>query len=116
MVDPLIEIAHRGAPRRALENTLQSFEMAKDAGARVFELDVWLSCDGHPVVLHDPTLKRLARRHDKVSSMTLEQLQAVGLTGGYRIPPLERVLEALCEPGLKAYQYRAGKPPPSGGG
>ncbi|HEV2083899.1 MAG TPA: glycerophosphodiester phosphodiesterase family protein, partial [Gemmatimonadales bacterium] len=40
------------------ENTLAAFELAVRQGADAFELDVRLTADGVPVVLHDPTLER----------------------------------------------------------
>jgi glycerophosphoryl diester phosphodiesterase len=54
LTDPL---AHRGlhAPDGPLENTLEAFAAARDAGYGV-ELDVHLSADGVPVVHHDFTL------------------------------------------------------------
>lgn len=49
---PLI-LGHRGAPRRARENTLESFAAARDEGADGVELDVHRSADGALVVYHD---------------------------------------------------------------
>src|SRR4029453_8944108 len=46
--------AHRGASPPHPENTLASFEAALEAGADVVELDVRLTADRVPVVLHDP--------------------------------------------------------------
>jgi glycerophosphoryl diester phosphodiesterase len=46
-------IAHRGASRLALENTVAAFEMAAIAGADGVELDVRRSVDGVLVVHHD---------------------------------------------------------------
>ena len=47
-------IAHRGASGSAPENTLEAFGLALRQGADAFELDVRLTSDGVPVVLHDP--------------------------------------------------------------
>jgi glycerophosphoryl diester phosphodiesterase len=55
-------IGHRGAAAHAPENTLPSFKLAQRAGADVLELDVRLSADGVPVVIHDPTLLRTTGR------------------------------------------------------
>lgn len=73
---PLI-IAHRGASAHAPENTLSAFQMAIDAGADGGELDVRLSKDGIPVVVHDRNLKRLAGRIEAVSDMTADALSHV---------------------------------------
>ena len=51
-------IAHRGASAYEPENTLRSFELALTMGATMIEVDIHLSADGHPVVIHDPELSR----------------------------------------------------------
>ncbi|TSE32835.1 glycerophosphodiester phosphodiesterase [Tepidimonas taiwanensis] len=51
-------IAHRGAGKRAPENTLAAFELGWQHGWRAFECDVKLSADGVPFLLHDATLER----------------------------------------------------------
>lgn len=51
-------IAHRGAGRRAPENTLAAFRHGWQLGYRAFECDVKLSADGEPYLLHDDTLER----------------------------------------------------------
>jgi glycerophosphoryl diester phosphodiesterase len=73
---PLI-IAHRGASALAPENTLAAFERAFDDGAAGLELDVRLARDGVPVVIHDSTLRRTARRFGVVSEMTSTELATV---------------------------------------
>ncbi len=54
---PLI-FAHRGASRRAPENTLAAFALAARLGADGVELDAQLCATGEVVVLHDETLAR----------------------------------------------------------
>lgn len=73
---PLI-IAHRGASASAPENTLAAFARAVEAGADGVELDVRLSKDGKPVVIHDATLSRTAGISTRVADMTAEQLSIV---------------------------------------
>ena len=51
-------IAHRGASGTCPENTLPAFRRAVELGAHMIELDVQLTRDGHPVVIHDLTLDR----------------------------------------------------------
>lgn len=51
-------IAHRGAASLAPENTMAAIRKACEAGAHMFEIDVHLSADGVPVVIHDDTLER----------------------------------------------------------
>jgi glycerophosphoryl diester phosphodiesterase len=50
---PLV-LAHRGARRRAPENTLAAFAAARDLGADGVELDVRRTRDGALVLHHDP--------------------------------------------------------------
>jgi len=53
-----LNIAHRGASGEAPENTLAAFDLAFRQGAGGIELDVHLSSDGIPMVVHDPRLSR----------------------------------------------------------
>lgn len=48
--------AHRGASKRAKENTLAAFRLARDLGADGVELDVRRTQDGELAVHHDPYL------------------------------------------------------------
>ena len=68
-------IAHRGASGHAPENTLPAFELAVQQGADAFELDVRLTADGVPVVLHDATLQRTTGSRLSAASQTLAQLR-----------------------------------------
>ena len=51
-------IGHRGAMAYAPENTIASFREAKKRGVAWVEIDVKLTADGVPVVMHDDSLKR----------------------------------------------------------
>ena len=51
-------IGHRGAMAYAPENTLASFREARRRGATWVEIDVKLTADGVPIVMHDASLKR----------------------------------------------------------
>lgn len=90
---PLV-LGHRGARRRAPENTLAAFDLAMDEGADGIELDVRLNRDGDVVVIHDPTLERVTAGRDRrrIEDMGLADLAAVDLGGGARVPRLEEVL------------------------
>ncbi|HEY6332887.1 MAG TPA: glycerophosphodiester phosphodiesterase family protein, partial [Blastocatellia bacterium] len=70
---PLV-IAHRGASAIAPENTLRSFKLAVLLGADGIELDVHLSADGQPVVIHDRRLDRTTNASGPVSRLTADQL------------------------------------------
>lgn len=76
MQRPLI-VAHRGASAEAPENTLAAFQKAIDIGADLIELDVHLTADNIPVVIHDNTLSRTTNENRPlfVSDLTLEELK-----------------------------------------
>ncbi|MYQ46746.1 glycerophosphodiester phosphodiesterase [Streptomyces sp. SID4985] len=84
-------VAHRGDPYRFRENTVASLRSALDEGADAVEIDVRLTRDGVPVLLHDETLKRLWETERPLSALTAEQLRE--LTDG-QVPTLVEALEA----------------------
>ena len=51
-------IGHRGAMAYAPENTLASFREARRRGATWVEIDIKLTADNVPIVMHDASLKR----------------------------------------------------------
>jgi glycerophosphoryl diester phosphodiesterase len=100
---PLI-IAHRGDSASRPENTLASFSSALEVGAQLVELDVQLTRDRYPVVLHDPTLDRTTSGRGSLREHTLGEVRA--LSAGYpsrfgdafageRIPTLAEALAFL---------------------
>jgi glycerophosphoryl diester phosphodiesterase len=99
-MNPLV-IAHRGASAYAPENTLAAFNLALDMGADGVELDVSLSKDGVPIVLHDDTVDRTTNGRGAVNQMTLAQIKELDASvkfekyRGERIPTLEEVLRAV---------------------
>jgi glycerophosphoryl diester phosphodiesterase len=94
-VSPPRVIAHRGACRDAIENTLAAFRAARAAGAHGVELDVMRCASGEVVVFHDDDLTRLARRSERVDALPLDALREVDLGGGEGIPTLEEALEEI---------------------
>ncbi|WNI18320.1 glycerophosphodiester phosphodiesterase [Actinacidiphila sp. ITFR-21] len=85
-------IAHRGDPYHHRENTLPSIRSALLKGADVVEVDVRITRDGVPVLLHDPTLERLWERPEPVAALTAAELAE--LTGD-RVPTLAAALAEL---------------------
>ena len=65
---------HRGAKGVAPENTLASFQACLDAGVTRCELDLRLSRDEQPIVIHDADLKRLAGQKARVKDCTAAKL------------------------------------------
>ncbi|MCZ4122555.1 glycerophosphodiester phosphodiesterase [Streptomyces sp. H39-S7] len=91
-----LAVAHRGDPYRHRENTLPSLRSALRAGADAVEIDVRLTRDGVPVLLHDPTLKRLWGHRVPVAELTAERLRRLTADG---VPTLHEALTAVAKHG-----------------
>jgi glycerophosphoryl diester phosphodiesterase len=91
-----VNVGHRGASVRLPENTLESFRAAVEAGAGGLELDVRLTRDGHPVVMHDERVDRTTDGFGAVSGMTLAEVRRLDAGGSgrpdERVPTLREVL------------------------
>jgi glycerophosphoryl diester phosphodiesterase len=90
----MLKIGHRGAKGHEAENTLVSFQKAIALGVDMIELDVYLSKDNHPVVIHDKTLDRTTSGHGLVANFLATELQCLG------VPTLETVFNLVnnqCE-------------------
>ncbi|MER5776010.1 glycerophosphodiester phosphodiesterase [Streptomyces sp. NPDC002039] len=87
----LTAVGHRGDPYRVRENTLDSIRSAFARGADAVEIDVRLTRDRVPVVLHDETLQRLWGHDVRLDAVTAPQLKE--LARG-RIPTLREALMA----------------------
>ncbi|MDE8070670.1 glycerophosphodiester phosphodiesterase [Erysipelothrix rhusiopathiae] len=91
-------VSHRGESVKAIENTLESLQIASTYKPDYVEMDIQMTQDGHLVVFHDNTLKRLSKQSDNIHLLTLEEIQKVTLVhNGYesRIPTFdEYVAEA----------------------
>jgi glycerophosphoryl diester phosphodiesterase len=92
-------VAHRGASATYPENTLEAFEGAIAAGADVVELDVRLTADGVPVVMHDLDVSATTNGTGFLHALTLEQVKILDASGGAgppaAVPTLGEALEVL---------------------
>ena len=86
-------IGHRGAMAYAPENTLASFREARRRGASWVEIDVKLTADAVPVVMHDSSLAR---------TMGVDRLMAETLRAELpaAVPTFEEAIECFRELGL----------------
>jgi glycerophosphoryl diester phosphodiesterase len=73
---PLV-FAHRGGARLAPENTMAAIDNGLRLGADGIEIDVQLSADGIPIVIHDPTLDRTTDKSGPVRNLTAAELERV---------------------------------------
>lgn len=101
-VPPPLIVAHRGHSSHYPENTLAAFRAAIAAGAHMVELDVNLSRDRQPVVIHDESVDRTTDGSGPVQAHTADQLNRLDAGSwfdpqfaGEKIPTLAQVLEAL---------------------
>lgn len=88
--------AHRGASALEPANTLAAFERAITDEADGIELDVHLSADGVPVVIHDRDLEHTTDGRGRVDEKELSELKTLDAGGGQRIPTLEEVLTLVA--------------------
>lgn len=101
-------VAHRGWSGKAPENTLAAIQLAIDhPAAEMVEIDVQLSKDGVPVIIHDYFVDRTTNGKGRVSSLTLDELKSLDASHSFRdefeneqIPTLKEVLE-LCRGKIK---------------
>ena len=75
--DRRLVFAHRGGALLAPENTMAAIDNGLALGADGLEIDVQLSADGLPVVIHDRTLDRTTDRTGPVAGLTAAALARV---------------------------------------
>lgn len=94
-------IAHRGASHEEPENTLSAMKRALDLKVDYIELDVHLSEDGVPVVIHDSTFCRTtnAEKGKEVRKTPLHEIKTLDAGAWFKgtdtedkVPTLEEVL------------------------
>ena len=86
----------------APENTLAAVQRALEIGVDLVEVDVHLTADGHPVVIHDRTVDRTTDGIGAVETMTLDRIRRLDAGSwfdpafrGERIPTLEEALDLV---------------------
>lgn len=95
-------LGHRGSKGTAPENTLVSFQHALASGCDGIELDVHLSRDNVPVVIHDEWVDRTTDKKGLVQSYSVDELKTLDAGSwfhqrfkGEQVPTLEEVLKLL---------------------
>lgn len=86
-------VGHRGAMAYAPENTLASFREAKRRGASWVEIDVKLTADAVPVLMHDSSLARTMGIDRLVAETPRTELPR-------DVPTLEEAIDCFRELGL----------------
>jgi len=95
-------IAHRGFAGLSPENTLIAFNRAFDLGADAVEMDVILTKDSIPVIMHDGTVDRTTNGTGAVAALTLEQIRQLDdcartTWSPCQVPTLEEALALVRE-------------------
>lgn len=75
----LMIAAHRGAHNRAPENSLAAIEDAIAAGVEIVEIDVAVTKDGTPVLMHDRKVDRTTTGEGVVEDKTASEVAALRL-------------------------------------
>jgi glycerophosphoryl diester phosphodiesterase len=86
-------IGHRGAMAYAPENTLASFREARQRGATWVEIDVKLTADSVPILMHDASLERTMGVDRLVAETPRAELPK-------EVPALEDAIDCFRELGL----------------
>lgn len=71
----VLRIAHRGASAYAAENSLAAMRVAAELGADFVEIDIRMTADDVPVVIHDGSLRRTHGIDGDVSDFTMGELR-----------------------------------------
>jgi glycerophosphoryl diester phosphodiesterase len=75
--------AHRGDRATAPENTVPAFEAAVLSGSGFIEVDVQLTADGYPVLIHDRTVDRTTTGTGAVADLTLAEIRSLDAGSWY---------------------------------
>ncbi len=98
--DSFVVIAHRGASFYAPENTHSAFKLAIEMKAEMIELDLSITKDGVPVVIHDETVDRTTSASGNVGGFTLEELKKLEtgswFSNDFRGEPFPTLAEVLA--------------------
>lgn len=90
----MLIVGHRGARALEPENTLRAIR-AGMACADYVEVDVRLSRDGVPVVIHDASVDRTTDGAGAVRDLTLRELKALDAGCGAEVPTLGEALDCV---------------------
>jgi glycerophosphoryl diester phosphodiesterase len=112
---PVFAVGHRGAARFAPENTLAAFDKAIELGARVVEMDVRMTADGHFVIMHDSRVDRTTDGRGAVADLTLAEIKALDAGSwfdpafaGERVPTLAEALRHVKGRAAVDIDFKAG--------
>ena len=90
--------AHRATHHIYPENSLKAIQASIDLGVDIIEIDVKVSKDGIPFLMHDRTMDRTTDGKGDPEELTWDELQQLSIVDkgkktSYKIPSLEAALE-----------------------
>lgn len=89
-------IGHAAAAGEAPANTLAGVHRCLDAPADAMEIDVQLTADGIPVLMHDATVDRTTNLSGPLAHLSFAELQSADAGNGERVPSLDQVLDVVA--------------------
>jgi glycerophosphoryl diester phosphodiesterase len=103
-------IAHRGGGSLAPENTVAAIRLGQSLGYRMHEIDVKLSQDGVPMLLHDSTLERTTNGKGRAADLPWSALRVLDAGGwhsvehrGEPVPSYEEAVKQLRSKGTACH-------------
>lgn len=97
-----LTVAHRGANRRAPQNTIPAFQAAIERGADGVEFDVQMTKDRQLVICHNFMVDETSDGFGLISNKTFDELRALDFGSwfspafaGTKIPTLKEVLDVV---------------------
>jgi glycerophosphoryl diester phosphodiesterase len=93
-------VAHRGRVGADPENTLEGLR-GLGPGVGGAEIDVRLTADGVPVLMHDPSVDRVTDGTGPVEELLEHELASLTVSGRATVPRLSRYLEAVAATSLE---------------
>lgn len=101
--------SHRGGAATAPENTLPAITAALAGGFGYVEVDVALTADRHPVLMHDKSVDRTTDGHGRLAALTLSEVRALDAGSwfdpayaGTPVPMFAEFLDVLAQSGGRA--------------
>ncbi|MDN3495539.1 glycerophosphodiester phosphodiesterase family protein [Planococcus sp. APC 4015] len=101
--------SHRGGGATAPENTLPAISAALADGFDYVEVDIALTADRHPVLMHDATVDRTTDGHGRVAALTLAEVRTLDAGAwfdrsyvGTQVPTYAEFLDLLAATSQRA--------------
>ncbi|MFE7846456.1 glycerophosphodiester phosphodiesterase [Microbacterium sp. NPDC057407] len=101
--------SHRGGAATVPENTLPAISAALTGHYPYVEVDVALTADGHPVLMHDETVDRTTDGTGRLASLTLAEVRRLDAGSwfdpafaGTRVPTFAEFLDVVARSGGRA--------------